>query len=62
MAVQGAAGTEVVRQDHFDYFWNLSDEWVEKTDLRRHSSFGDTNWKKLVYFYMKAFGSAIKGL
>lgn len=29
---------------------------------RRHSSFSDTDWKKLVYFYNKAFGSAIKGL
>jgi hypothetical protein len=30
--------------------------------LRRHSSFSDTDWKKLVYFYETAFGSAIKGL
>ncbi|KAE9640927.1 InaA protein [Pseudomonas sp. PB103] len=30
--------------------------------LRRHSSFNDTDWKKLVYFYETAFGSAIKGL
>ncbi|MCU0118727.1 InaA protein [Pseudomonas sp. B2M1-30] len=30
--------------------------------LRRHSSFRDTDWKKLVYFYETAFGSAIKGL
>jgi len=30
--------------------------------LRRHSSFSDTDWKNLVYFYEKAFGSAIKGL
>ncbi|MBB2889408.1 hypothetical protein AF70_00031000 [Pseudomonas sp. KD5] len=29
---------------------------------RRHSSFSDTDGKKLVYFYNKAFGSAIKGL
>ena len=30
--------------------------------LRRHSSFSATDWKKLVYFYKTAFGSAIKGL
>lgn len=30
--------------------------------LRRHSSFSDCDWKKLVYFYETAFGSAIKGL
>ncbi|WP_085724180.1 lipopolysaccharide kinase InaA family protein [Pseudomonas sp. R37(2017)] len=30
--------------------------------LRRHSSFNDADWKKLVYFYETAFGSAIKGL
>ncbi|MFJ4196649.1 lipopolysaccharide kinase InaA family protein [Pseudomonas sp. NPDC089534] len=30
--------------------------------LRRHSSFSDSDWKKLVYFYETAFGSAIKGL
>ncbi|MGX9568563.1 InaA protein [Pseudomonas viciae] len=30
--------------------------------LRRHSSFSDADWKKLVYFYEAAFGSAIKGL
>ena len=30
--------------------------------LRRHSSFSATDWKKLVYFYETAFGSAIKGL
>lgn len=30
--------------------------------LRRHSSFSTTDWQKLVYFYEKAFGSAIKGL
>jgi len=30
--------------------------------LRRHSSFGTTDWQKLVYFYKTAFGSAIKGL
>ncbi|WP_457968052.1 InaA protein [Pseudomonas sp. R4-84] len=30
--------------------------------LRRHSSFHDGDWKKLVYFYTTAFGSAIKGL
>ncbi|MEB0075508.1 lipopolysaccharide kinase InaA family protein [Pseudomonas sp. CCI3.2] len=30
--------------------------------LRRHSSFNDTDWLKLVYFYENAFGSAIKGL
>jgi len=30
--------------------------------LRRHSSFSDSDWKKLVYLYQTAFGSAIKGL
>ncbi|MBV6825171.1 lipopolysaccharide kinase InaA family protein [Pseudomonas sp. PD9R] len=30
--------------------------------LRRHSSFSATDWKKLVYLYETAFGSAIKGL
>jgi hypothetical protein len=30
--------------------------------LRRHSSFSDTDWTNLVYFYETAFGSAIKGL
>jgi len=30
--------------------------------LRRHSSFSAVDWKKLVYFYETAFGSAIKGL
>jgi len=30
--------------------------------LRRHSSFHDGDWEKLVYFYTAAFGSAIKGL
>lgn len=30
--------------------------------LRRHSSFSDSDWGKLVYFYETAFGSAIKGL
>ncbi|VVN83541.1 lipopolysaccharide kinase InaA family protein [Pseudomonas fluorescens] len=30
--------------------------------LRRHSSFSTTDWRKLIYFYEKAFGSAIKGL
>ena len=30
--------------------------------LRRHSSFSEADWKKLVYFYETAFGSAIKGL
>jgi hypothetical protein len=30
--------------------------------LRRHTSFSDADWKKLVYVYQTAFGSAIKGL
>ncbi|WP_213875160.1 lipopolysaccharide kinase InaA family protein [Pseudomonas sp. dw_358] len=30
--------------------------------LRRHSSFSDAEWKKFLYFYEAAFGSAIKGL
>lgn len=30
--------------------------------LRRHSSFSDADWEKLLYFYRMAFGSAVKGL
>ena len=30
--------------------------------LRRHSSFSDADWKKLLYFYETAFGSVVKGL
>ncbi|MFJ2546765.1 lipopolysaccharide kinase InaA family protein [Pseudomonas sp. NPDC087612] len=30
--------------------------------LRRHSSFTDAEWQKLLYFYQMAFGSAVKGL
>ena len=30
--------------------------------LRRHSSWNDADWRKLIYFYEKVFGSAIKGL
>ncbi|NWE44695.1 lipopolysaccharide kinase InaA family protein [Pseudomonas gingeri] len=30
--------------------------------LRRHSSWNDTDWNKLSYFYGMAFGSTIKGL
>lgn len=30
--------------------------------LRRHSSWSSTDWKKLSYFYTTAFGSTIKGL
>ena len=30
--------------------------------LRRHSSWNDADWKKLLYFYEVAFGSAVKGL
>lgn len=30
--------------------------------LRRHSSWNDADWKKLLYFYEMAFGSAVKGL
>lgn len=30
--------------------------------LRRHSSFSDADWKKLLYFYQTAFGSVVKGL
>lgn len=30
--------------------------------LRRHSSFSEADWKKFIYFYEAAFGSAIKGL
>jgi len=34
----------------------------DMSQLRRHSSFQDCDWGKLVYFYEAAFGSAIKGL
>ncbi len=30
--------------------------------LRRHSSFSDADWNKLLYFYETAFGSPVKGL
>lgn len=30
--------------------------------LRRHSSFSDADWAKLLYFYEAAFGSVVKGL
>jgi len=30
--------------------------------LRRHSSFNDAEWQKLLYFYQQAFGSVVKGL
>ncbi|MGH8464956.1 MAG: lipopolysaccharide kinase InaA family protein, partial [Pseudomonas sp.] len=30
--------------------------------LKRHSSFNDAEWRKLLYFYQMAFGSAVKGL
>lgn len=30
--------------------------------LRRHSSFSEADWRKLLYFYETAFGSAVKGL
>lgn len=30
--------------------------------LRRHSSLNDGEWRKLLYFYQMAFGSAVKGL
>jgi len=30
--------------------------------LRRHSSFSEAQWSRLLYFYFDAFGSAIKGL
>lgn len=30
--------------------------------LRRHSSFSNADWEKLLYFYRMAFGSAVKGL
>lgn len=30
--------------------------------LRRHSSFSDPDWRKLIYLYEAAFGSSIKGL
>ncbi|MDE1163897.1 MAG: lipopolysaccharide kinase InaA family protein [Pseudomonas sp.] len=30
--------------------------------LRRHSSFSEADWKKLLYFYKTAFGSVVKGL
>lgn len=30
--------------------------------LRRHSSWNEADWEKLLYFYQMAFGSAVKGL
>ncbi|MDD0973142.1 InaA protein [Pseudomonas sp. TNT2022 ID681] len=30
--------------------------------LRRHSSWNEADWQKLLYFYQMAFGSAVKGL
>ncbi|UVJ43209.1 InaA protein [Pseudomonas sp. LS1212] len=30
--------------------------------LRRHSSWSQADWKKLLYFYQKVFGGAVKGL
>ncbi|WP_371919495.1 lipopolysaccharide kinase InaA family protein [Pseudomonas sp. SDI] len=30
--------------------------------LRRHSSWNEADWNKLLYFYQMAFGSAVKGL
>ncbi|MFF7708169.1 lipopolysaccharide kinase InaA family protein [Pseudomonas sp. NPDC007930] len=30
--------------------------------LRRHSSFADADWQKLLYFYEAAYGSVVKGL
>ncbi|MFV3405609.1 MULTISPECIES: lipopolysaccharide kinase InaA family protein [Pseudomonas] len=30
--------------------------------LRRHSSLDEAHWKTLLYFYQRAFGSAVKGL
>jgi hypothetical protein len=30
--------------------------------LRRHSSFSEADWKKLIYLYETAFGSVVKGL
>lgn len=34
----------------------------DMTQLRRHSSFSDADWQKLLYFYEAAFGSVVKGL
>ncbi|MBD1552527.1 InaA protein [Pseudomonas sp. C2L11] len=34
----------------------------DMAQLRRHSSFSDADWQKLLYFYEAAFGSVVKGL
>ncbi|MDZ5435573.1 lipopolysaccharide kinase InaA family protein [Pseudomonas fluorescens] len=40
MAVQCAAGSGVVSQDCFDYFWNQRGEWVEEPNIRRGGESG----------------------
>jgi hypothetical protein len=40
MAVQCAAGSDVVSQDCFDYFWNQRGEWVEEPNVRRGGESG----------------------
>jgi hypothetical protein len=40
MAVQYAAGSDVVSQDRFDYFWNQRGEWVEEPNIRRGGESG----------------------
>jgi len=40
MAVQCAAGSNVVPQDRFDYFWNQRGEWVEEPNVRRGGESG----------------------
>ncbi len=65
MAVQYVAEMEVALIDLEKCRQRLTTRRAAAHDLkqlRRHSSFSDTDWEKLVYFYNKAFGSAIKGL
>lgn len=40
MAVQCAAGSDVVSQDRFDFFWNQRGEWVEEPNVRRGGESG----------------------
>ncbi|WP_137803891.1 lipopolysaccharide kinase InaA family protein [Pseudomonas sp. G(2018)] len=40
MAVQCVAGSDLVSQDRFDYFWNQRGEWVEEPNVRRGGESG----------------------
>jgi hypothetical protein len=63
MAVNYASQANVAPEDRFDHFWSQRGAAThDMNQLRRHSSWSPTDWKKLSYFYMTAFGSAIKGL